>query len=273
MSKKLTYIVDIATFLPSSGGICTLHRLCHDLNSLGETAYITSPITHPALNAPYVGTKKFKRDEVVVIYPEITHGNPLQSKNVVRWILSVPDISYYETLLPTDLILKYSESWKLKEGYKHDGYLRTTFSDKLGIFYNNNKPRSGSTFLIKKGGMKKKIHPDDSIDLRPFQNDHEAMAEIFRNVKYFYCYDSYCFLASLANLCGCVSIMTPPEIETVEEYIENNPLAKYGIAFGLENLKHAEETITLIPEHYKKVKEAEFETVKNFIDLCESKFC
>jgi hypothetical protein len=272
MSKKLTYIVDIATFLPSSGGICTMHRLCHDLNSLGETAYITSPITHPTLNAPYVGSRKFKKDEVVVVYPEITHGNPLSAKNVVRWILNVPDVSYYNTLSSTDLILKYSESYKLEKNYPFDGYLRTTFSDKLGIFYDAKKQRSGTTFLIKKGGMKKQIHPNDSIDLRLYQNDHEAMAEIFRKVKYFYCYDSYCFLATLAVLCGCVTIVTPPEKETIQEYMSNNPSTKYGIALGLENLKYAENTISLVPEHHEKVKKAEFQTILNFIKLCENKF-
>ena len=269
---KLTYIIDIATFLPSSGGICTLHRLCHDLNLLGETAFITSPITHPSLNAPYVGARKFKKDKIVVIYPEITHSNPLGAKNVVRWILNVPDGSYYDTLLPTDLILKYSESYKLAERCTHDGYLRTTFSDKLGIFYSTKAPRSGTAFLIKKGGMKKKIHPDDSLDLRPYLNDHEAMAKIFRSIKYFYCYDSYCFLATLAALCGCVTIVTPPEKETIENYILNNPSTKYGIALGLENLKHAEDTIDLVPDHHKKVKEAELQTIKDFITLCETKF-
>lgn len=272
MSKKLTYIVDIATFLPSSGGICTMHRLCHDLNSLGETCYITSPITHPSLNAPYVGSRRFKKDEVVVIYPEITHGNPLNSKNVIRWILNVPADDFYNKLSKEDILLKYSESYKLKEGWAHHGYLRTTFSDKLGIFYNDNQPKSGSTFLIKKGGMKQKIHPDDSIDLRPYQNNHEAMANIFRKVKYFYCYDSYCYLACLATLCGCVVIIPSPDNETFEEYTKNNPQTKYGIAFGLENLKHAEETITLVQDNYKKVKEDEFKTVKNFVKMCEKKF-
>ena len=271
-NKKLTYVIDISTFLPSSGGICTLHRLCHDLNLLGETAYITSPITHPTLNAPYVGSAKFKKNKVVVIYPEITHGNPLKADHVVRWILNVPDISYYATLTSTDLILKYSESYKLEKGWAHDGYLRTTFSDKLGIFYNAKKQRSGSAFLIKKGGMKKQIHPDNSIDLRQYQQNHEFMANIFQSVKYFYCYDSYCFLATLAALCGCITIVTAPEKETIEEYTLNNPSTKYGIALGLENLKHAEDTIDLVPEYHEKVKEAELQTIKDFIKLCETKF-
>jgi hypothetical protein len=272
MNKKLKYVIDIATFLPSSGGICTMHRLCHDINSLGETAYITSPITHPSLNAPYVGSMRFAKDEVVVIYPEITHGNPLNAKNVVRWILNVPGESFYDKLAPNDLLLKYSESYKLRQDCQFYSYLRTTFSDKLGIFYNTNETRSGSTFFVKKGGMKLRMHPDDSIDLKPYQNNHEEMANLFRKVKYFYCYDSYCYLACLANLCGCIVIITPPEKETFEEYTKNNPQTKYGIAFGLENLDHAKKTIHLVAENYKKVKEAEFETVKNFIKICEEKF-
>jgi len=270
--QGLVYIIDIATFIPSSGGICTLHRLCHDINSLGETAYITSPITHPSLNAPFVGSKTFPKDQVVVIYPEITHENPRKAKNVVRWILNVPGDSFYDKLEANDIILKYSESYKLRDGCIHHGYLRTTFSDKLGIFYNSNEPRSGSTFLIKKGGMKQRWHPDDSIDLRVYQNDHEQMADIFRKTKYFYCYDSYCYLACLATLCGCITIMTPPENIPFEEYMKNNPQMKYGIAYGIENLEHAEKTIHLVEEHTKQVKLKEFETVKDFIKLCNEKF-
>lgn len=268
----LVYIIDICTFIPSSGGICTMHRLCHDINSLGETAYITSPITHPSLNAPYVGSRKFSKDQTVVIYPEITHGNPHNAKNVVRWILNVPGDSFYDELRPNDLILKYSESYKLKSGYPHHGYLRTTFSDKLGIFYNSHGPRSGSAFLVKKGGMKQKLHPDDSINLSLFQDNHEEMANVFRRVKYFYCYDSYCYLSCLATLCGCITIMTPPENISFEEYMSNNPQMKYGIAYGIENLEHAEKTIHLVEEHTKQIKINEFETVKNFIRLCNEKF-
>ena len=272
MSDKLIYIVDICTFIPSSGGICTMHRLCHELNALGETAYITSPITHPSLNAPYVGNRKFKKEEIVVIYPEITHSNPLSAKNVVRWILNVPGDSFYAAVSTRDLIFKYSESYKLKKECKHHGLLRTTFSDKLGLFFDAKESRKGSAFLVKKGGMKEKIHPDDSIDLSQYANDHEAMANIFRRIEYFYCYDSYCFLTCLATMCGCITVMTPPEGVSFEEYTTCNPQMKYGVAYGEDNIQHAKDTIHLVPGNNTLVKEQELNTVKNFIELCNNHF-
>jgi len=270
--KKLTYIIDICTFLPRSGGICALHQLCHDLNSLGEEAYVTSPITHPTLNAPYVGNKKFKKDEIVVIYPEITQGNPLNAKNVIRWVLYHVSHDFCDKNPPSDVYFKWSSIYKLKDESRSSGILITTFSDKLNCFYDPKEPRKGTAFLIKKDGMKQQLHPDDSLDLHGYQDNIEVMASIFRKIKYFYCYDSACYWACLATLCGCVSIVQPNSELTFEQWSKPSPETKYGIAYGIENLKHAEDTIHLVQENYSKVKQQEFETVKNFVKVCEKKF-
>jgi hypothetical protein len=91
-------------------------------------------------------------------------------------------------------------------------------------------------------------------------------------VKCFYCYDNRCYLACLAALCGCPTIIPPLENETIEEYIKNNPQTKYGIAVGIENFKHAQETLPLVQKNYQQVKKEEFETIKKFIKMCEEKF-
>jgi hypothetical protein len=270
--KKLKFVVDICTFMQSSGGICALHQLCHELNSLGEECYITSPITHPTLNAPYVADRKFTKDEVVVIYPEITYGNPLQAKNVVRWVLNNPGDEFFEQKLPSDLLVKYSNIFKLRDESESEGILVSTFSDKLPYFTDESLPRNGSAYLIKKGGMKRSAHPDNSINLSLYHHDVEIMAKIFKRVEYFYCYDNVCFWPVLAALCGCTPVVIPNTDLTFEEWSSEFPELKYGIAYGVENIPHAKNTLHLFKEVHRKRKLEELEMVKNFINLCYNKF-
>ena len=107
-------------FDPSSGGQVAMHKLCHDINSLGRTSYITSSDTHYKLKSPFLGDRSIDMDNCVVIYPEITHGNPLGARHVVRWILNTPGLcggvgnGFYNHKLDSDLIFKL-----LKVGLKH----------------------------------------------------------------------------------------------------------------------------------------------------------
>jgi hypothetical protein len=183
-----------------------VYYIKHDLNnyiSLPKvSSIVTSKITHKDLNAPFVGTRKFSREEAVVIYPEITIGNPLQSKNVVRWILNTPGDcagvrGFYENKKDTDLIFKYSEYFHIKDESESKGLMTTTFIDS-DYFYSSSSARKGSAFFVKKGGMKNKIHPDDSIDLSKLENNWKVMGNALRQVEYFYCYDNACFWVVIA---------------------------------------------------------------------------
>ena len=40
MNNNLSYIIVTPSYVPNSGGIIALHKLCHDLNQLGERAYL-----------------------------------------------------------------------------------------------------------------------------------------------------------------------------------------------------------------------------------------
>ena len=275
MKKK--YVIDCCTFLPQSGGIVALHKLCHDLNSLGEEAYITSPITHKKLNAPFVGSQKFSKDEIVVIYPEVNLGNPHKAKHVVRWVLNTPpksengNLDFYNTKTENDLIFIYSNYFKVLDDSKVDGMLNTIFID-TNYFYNSNNVRNGSAFLIKKGGIKNKIHPDDSIDLSNYVNNWTNVGNIFRNVKYFYCYDNACFWAFLASLCGCIPIVIPDSDMKFEEWSTKFDHMKYGVAYGLDHINHAKDTQHLLGQSVDNINKKSLESVKSFISVCNERF-
>ena len=277
MSKKI-FIVDIATFIPNSGGIVAMHKLCHDLNSLGETSFITSPITHKKLNAPYVKDRKFSKKDVVVIYPEITYGNPLNSKHVVRWALNTPGkcagvagSSFYNSLQSTDLIFKYSDYFAVNEPAKSTGLLTTTFVD-TDYFYSTTSERSGSAYFVKKGGMSNSIHPSDSINLSSTEHDWKTMGEVLRKVKYFYCYDNACFWVVIAALCGCIPIVIPDKNMAAEEWYSKFPHKRCGVAYGIDMIPHAETTLHLVNSNLQTFYDKQLDTVKQFVKICENTF-
>ena len=274
MRKK--YVIDCCTFIHDSGGIVALHKLCHDLNGLGEEAFITSPITHNKLNAPFVSDRKFKKDELVVVYPEVNLGNPHNAKHVVRWVLNTPGkcggvgaSNFYSTKKDTDLIFKYSEYFHIEDESESKGLLTTTFIDS-NYFYKSEEKRSGSAFFVKKGGLHNKIHPDDSIDLSKYGNDWKSMGDVFRKVEYLYCYDNACFWVVVAALCGCIPIVIPDSDMSAEEWYSKFPHKRCGVAYGLDQTEHAKNTLHLAEDNFKEFSEKQLDTVRNFVNICNS---
>jgi hypothetical protein len=276
---KLKYIIDINCFLPNSGGIVALHKLCHDLRKIGEESYVLSRQTHPLIDAPFLGDKRFSQQETVVVYPEIVAGNPHNCRNVVRWILNTPGKcsnsrieDFYSLKKPTDLLFKYSEYFHLRDESESKGLLTTTFID-TDIFYRGtDTQRSGSAFMIKKGGASKIIHPDNSVNISMLEHDWTAMANIFRKIETFYCYDNASYWAFLAALCGCTSIVQPDSNMLFEEWSDMHDHMKYGVAYGLEHVDHAKKTLDLVPQTIKNTSERYLRTVKNFVEVCEKTF-
>jgi hypothetical protein len=275
---KLKYIIESYCFQPYSGGVVAMHKLCHDLRILGEDSYVLSKETHPDLDAPFLGSNRFSKKETVIIYPEIRYGNPHNCKNVVRWLLNTPGYcsgtsadSFYNQKKDTDLLFKYSEYYKLRNENESKGLLTTTFIDK-NIFYPSDTGRKGTAFLIKKGGMQQKIHPPDSFDLTNYETDLHFMAEILRQVEFFYCYDNACFWVTLAALCGATPIVVPNTDMTAKDWYEKFPSMSHGVAYGTDMIQYANDTKHLVNQNLELLQKKELDTVRNFVKICESNF-
>ena len=275
---KLKYIIDINCFLPNSGGIVALHKLCHDLRKIGEESYVLSRKTHSLIDAPFLGDQRFTQQETVVVYPEIVAGNPHNCHNVVRWALNTPGTcsnsradDFYSAKKPTDLIFKYSDYFHLRDETESKGILTTTFVDE-NIFCPSNKHRSGSAFFVKKGGMPKSVHPADSIDLSKHEHDWQHMASVLQQVEYFYCYDNACFWVVLAALCGCIPVVVPDSNMGADEWYEKFPHKKCGVAYGMDKIQHAKDTKHLVRTNLKLFYDKQLDTVKNFVKICEATF-
>jgi hypothetical protein len=273
MAKK--YLIYIDQFCSTSGGQVALHKLCHDLRALGEEAYVYTKSTHPKLNVSSIFEILPIRDpdKWVVIYPEIYVGNPLNAKNVVRWILNTPGQcggsieQFYKLLNEKDLIYKFSPFFKY-DGIDN-GILRTTFID-YDIFYNKKMERKyKECFLVKKGGINNIYHSNDAINLAQYQHDWEQASDILNQCERFFCYDNECFWVTLAALCGCISIVIPNKNINSDQWKESFPFNKYGIAFGMDEESYARETIHLVKDYCISVQTEDLKSVQKLIKDCE----
>ena len=124
----------------------------------------------------------------------------------------------------------------------------------------NFEKRNDWCFTYRKSNMHKNIniiHPTESYELNRYISQDDSI-KAFNKYKYFVCYDSLTFLSIMSLLCGCRTILYPTEgmnkkewlkLSIFNEYmIDNNIDNIYGLAYGIEDLPFAEETINKAPK-------------------------
>lgn len=235
----------------------------------------------------------YDENKIVAIYPEITYGNPLNAKYVIRWILApvgkIVNNNVVESWGKNDLIYYFLSEKKIKESpnkYNSIYKFLTIIYLKPNTFINYNKHRSGYCHIYKKANMFhingiQTLHPPDSVELSHF-NKYEELVEFFNRFEYFICYDPCSFLVFLAGLCGCIPILHKVDGISKEEwftgmadtnsgfyeyYLKNEYTNFPGIAYGIEDIEYARSTIHLLPdilnEHIESINNL---SVNNFIN-------
>jgi hypothetical protein len=272
------FIIFTPPYNQKSGGVIVLHKLCHELNEMGYEAYlyksfeniffskknIIIPIlklvrdffrtllpfkVNKFFNTPIFSKKTDFNDDYIVIYYEQVYGNPLNAKNVVRWLLHTPGYHTKDVFYGfNEFIIGYDSSLK-KFNYPNSFWS----PNNLKIihypleYYNNSnilEKRKGTAYCLKKG--KHKIITENTKDWILIDNlSHQEISKIFKRVKRFVSYDSYTAYSRFAVLCGCESVVIPDEgMAKCDWYgdIRNT----YGLAYGFEDLKFAKETSDLV---------------------------
>lgn len=276
--KNYTYVIGWHHDLnDKSGGSIVLYLLCHLLNSIGETCYMSGHRTNSLnLNCP----KKPKglslqSKDVIVVYPEVTDGNPLNAKNVVRWILYPIGINGGNTTTHNkdDLIIGWGKECS-GGGYvineENSIIVKHIMSD---IYKNFNlSPRNKTCYMKRKGHKWGQIfnqHPRDSICIDG--KSHKEISKIFNDCHTFYCYDPHTYYSTYGSMCGCNSIVIPPKNLTREDW-KNSVEDTYGIAYGIDDLERAKKTLPLMLKYIKAQQTSNIQNTKKFIQLCESYF-
>jgi hypothetical protein len=98
-SKEYFFYILAPDYTPLSSGRAALHQLCHQINSLGYKAFISSNVTNESLFTPKFNMHIFNEHKnlgfnQIAIYPEIEFGNPLRVNTSIRWLLNKPNFFF-----------------------------------------------------------------------------------------------------------------------------------------------------------------------------------
>jgi len=270
----------------SDGGINVLYYLAKLLNEYGKNVKIYPVfgyIENPHYNNYF--NNDFNIYESIVIYCEGTIGNPLKTNYCIRWLLSpmglnVPQ-NYYINWNRNDLVYYFNYELRFDnniELFNRIKLLPIIMLDPVFINYNKNR-NNKSCHTFRKSHIYKKIiniHPIDSYEItRNFT--HTELASIFNEYSYFYSYDTLTFLTILAALCGCISIVYPIEGVSKYEWLKktacypyikyNNLDNLYGIAYGVDDIPWATQTIGLVKKQWDDIIEFNINNyLKSFIN-------
>jgi len=273
------FVIYTYDYDPGIGGVKVMHKLCDMLNKNGYESYLL-PIylrdefyTCSDYDTPMITQEVLNNlDEAIVVYPEGIKYNPLNAKNVVRWILGPSNQDDAVTYSKSDIVYWYMDYYYTDYiGQKDNQLFITEFHD--DIFLNVKNQRSGSCYTIRKANPTKLVHPENSIFI-PFSGAGNLLelANLFNSTETFYCYDNYTFLYTQAAMCGCTSIVIPDGVKTKEEWLEGSRLNKYGIAYGEDDIPRAKETLPLLFEEINKIKLEMNEQVCMFANNCNNIF-
>jgi hypothetical protein len=249
-------------------------ELCGVLCELGVNARIKASenIKNSVCNSYYNNDFPID-DNCVVIYGETIEGNPLNAKNVVRWILGpvgvACNINIPNTWGKNDLVYYFNSETKfitspeklgtvyklLNSIYINPYAKQTNFEERMGICYTIRKARQMHNNLSL-------VHPKSSFEIT---REHTQMQciEFFNKFKWFISYDPLTFYIIIAALCGCIPVVYKIAGLTKQQWIQTTAAAEYvkdkgldnlyGIAYGQEDMGYAERTIHLVKEQWDDI--------------------
>ncbi len=272
--QTLNFIIHAPSYNACSGGIVVLHHLALELKQLGHNAFIHADKTIPGKDIPLWTLKKVP-ENYIVIYPEITHGNPLNATNIVRWVLNTPGKVKKDTQDSwnrSDHIYKFLDYFHVNSTFKSLGLLQC-FNFNLHLFDNYNYSRQGHVHMTRKSfGKPLKSHFKDSQNIDSKACDFNELKNIFNEASTFISYDTVTYYSLIAAMCGCISIVIPDQGISKNEWQQKAPTLNFGVAYGKDDVQWALDTMHLVKDHLRNIEQSSKSTIEVFIDNCSNLF-
>jgi hypothetical protein len=218
-------------------------------------------------------------DNTVAIYAENEPGNPLEAKHIARWIMMNPKDDLGDTKYSSnEHLFLYNGFYTVNDCYKDQikGLLTSIdMNYHLQIYTDHHVERTGGAYIIRKGINKPHDkHPANfiKIDDELVKFTDKEKAKYLNGIKTFISYDPASFISVQAALCGCEVIVIPDDDGefTIENLKQNHRL--HGVAYGLDDLPWARETLHLLPNALQELNQKNLETIKNFKSYWENFF-
>lgn len=203
----MKYLVWSFDYYHDSAGQKVMHRLCHELNEVGQEAFVGFPKTNPAWNTPYHAGPFRGRREWIAVYPEIVRGNPWRAPRVVRYVLNNPGkLGGDKTYDPSEIVYVFHELFNdIGVPPERIMYLPTI---ELDIYTDRHLPRSGTLFYVGKGQQTRDL--PGSIEITSdLKRDRELLADTLNRAELLYCFDNVTGMTDIARLCGCPVMIIP----------------------------------------------------------------
>lgn len=258
------------------GGSIVLYELGRRLKKKGQDVYMLCKNSIDNLPKIDENDVELLKNESWIIYPEIIWGNPMNFKNVIRWILFNPNVfGNTSTWGQDDLKYKFCEYFKSNEHDHEEGYLRIN-DYKLDIFVNKNlENRNIDCHLLRKFmGTYPILYKENSKSLDGNIYSMQELADIFNNTNNFICYDNATYYSIMAALCGATSIIIPDNNINMprEEFMHKFPIFKYGVAYGMDDIEWANSTKHLVRDYLLELDKESDKWLDMFIENTTKKF-
>lgn len=146
------------------------------------------------------------REEDIVVYPETVKGNPLQIRNVARWVLFFPGRLGGESCYhPSEKVFTWSDEY-----YSGAPKLTVDIIDRK-LFFDAGLPRTRDCAFVHKAGKWKNLPELDGLTEITMQwpETREELAQLLQSTATLYSWDGHSALCAEAYCCGAkVKIIT-----------------------------------------------------------------
>jgi hypothetical protein len=292
--NKLTFIVNtmITIGFESKGASFALHKLAYELALRGNYVYVFNEPFYPHENIEIIPTIKeeandgwrnnfiweafnFNLSNTISIFPQTTYGNQFNTIHNVRWVLHDFEQEQWDLFQDTDIIFNYG-TFKVPEGTIQSPL--TVFDYGFEKYYNTNNPnRKGFGYIIHKNtpDWGKDFVKNFGATEIPHYNGKQSLDYLldeFNKYEYVLTFDDKSYYTTAAALCGTKAIILNPNKDlTPNEYRLLNPIQMCGVAYGMNDIKWAKQTIGLVKENLLQLEQKDKQTIYDFIQYWKNK--
>lgn len=266
------YYIVAPGFSDKSAGIRLLHRLCSLLNQLGFEAYVEAPNTSGSLWTPQltksVISAHYKAGrKPIVVYPEVSPGQPLKLGLPVRYVLYYAGAHGGAKQFDESLIYSYRHAF-----YPGVPKLQPPAID-TDTFY---PPPPGTqrdltlVYFNRYTGPVDCFAPDQQEISSRHPVPHAQTGDLYRKAKILYAYEESAAVVE-ARICGCPVVLVPNQQRLPAPKDDFFIYGTSGLAWGLdpEGIEKAQATAHLANAEYFEVIAGWREELTSFIQTTQ----